>query len=62
MLIPRCQCEDIQIAFKIGCINNHNSVAKKTKKKKRQIFIKEKLSKSENKQIVQSLQELINVY
>ena len=35
MLIPRCQCEDIQIAFKIGCINNHNSVAKKKKKKKK---------------------------
>ena len=29
MLIPRCQCQDFEMVFKVYCINNHNNVAQK---------------------------------
>ena len=31
MLIPRCQCQNFQLAFKMCCIYNHNTVAQKVK-------------------------------
>ena len=63
MLIPRCQCQDFQIAFKMCFINNHNNV---TQKLKEMADIHPNKNESEKKYIykqkVKSLQGLTNIY
>ena len=60
MLIPRSQCQDFQVAFKMDLINSHNNVAKKLKNySSKQNWVREKHL---NKQTAQKFQGLINVY
>ena len=63
MLIPRCQCQDFQLAFKMCCINNHNNVAQKLKEMTNIHSSKiESREKHLNKQTVKTLQGLAYVY
>ena len=62
MLMPRCQCRDFQIAFKISCLNHLNNVAQKLKEMADVQQNKIELEKHLNKQTTQSLQGLRNIY
>ena len=59
----RCQCVDFQIAFKVFRTNNHNNVSQKLKETTDIHQNKIELEKIHlNKQMIQNLQRLINVY
>ena len=63
MLIPRCQYQDFQMAFKMCSINNHSNVTQKLKRNDRYSSKQDRVrEKHLNKQIVQGLQVLKNVY
>ena len=63
MFILRCQCQDFQMALKMCRINNQNDVAQKLKEMTDSHRNKTELYKIHlNKQMVQSMQGLRNVY